>query len=195
MALRSSGDRTRGRLAVAPRRHGRLPRYGRSVEAGQRRDRLGARSGAPDALDELLEIVCDRLRLADPAVVDTLLDVLGGTRIVHGHTPIASVLGRDPRAITRPLVSADGRVVERRPLPLRRRSGVRHAARRDRRARGHASADSMRSSRSAGSRSARRADGSGFRSSTSSSAEPSGRSRPSSISRSSTAPSRPANIV
>ena len=86
-------------------------RYGRSVETVNAGIASALASGAPDVLDELLEIVCDRLRLADPAVVDTLLDLLGGTRIVHGHTPIASVLGRDPRAVTRPLVSADGRVV------------------------------------------------------------------------------------
>ena len=68
-------------------------------------------SSVPGALDELLEILCDRLRLSDAAVVDTLLGRFGGSRIVHGHTPIASVLGRDPRAVTEPLVSDDGRVV------------------------------------------------------------------------------------
>ena len=68
-------------------------------------------TGAPDVLDELLEALCDRLRLGDPAVVDALLGAYGGSRIVHGHTPIASVLGRDPRAITGPLVSGDGRVL------------------------------------------------------------------------------------
>ncbi len=86
-------------------------RYGRSVERVNAGIASALGSGVPDALDEALEILCDRLRLGDPVVVDTLLDVLGGSRIVHGHTPVASVLGRDPRAITGPLVSDDGRVV------------------------------------------------------------------------------------
>ena len=86
-------------------------RYGRSVDAVNAGIASALARAAPDALDELLEILCDRLRLADPAVVDTLLDLFGGSRIVHGHTPIASVLGRDPRFVTGPLVSPDGRVV------------------------------------------------------------------------------------
>ena len=35
----------------------------------------------------------------------------GGTRIVHGHTPIAFVTAGDPGQVTEPLVSPDGRVV------------------------------------------------------------------------------------
>jgi len=86
-------------------------RYGRSVDTVNAGIASALGAAAPDALDELLEILSDRFRLTDPAVVDTLLDLFGGSRIVHGHTPIASVLGRDPRAITAPLVSAGGRVV------------------------------------------------------------------------------------
>ena len=40
------------------------------------------------------------MRLDDPAAVQALLDAYGGTRIVHGHTPIASLLGVDPRSVT-----------------------------------------------------------------------------------------------
>ncbi len=40
------------------------------------------------------------MRLLDAARVDALLDRFGGTRIVHGHTPIASVRGVDPRQVT-----------------------------------------------------------------------------------------------
>ena len=32
-------------------------------------------------------------------------------RIVHGHTPIASIERRDPRSVEAPLVSGDGRVL------------------------------------------------------------------------------------
>lgn len=84
--------------------------YGRTVEAVNAGVGAALASGVSDALDELLEVVSDRLRLSDPMTVDALLDALGGTRVVHGHTPIASVLGCDPRAVTAPLVSHDGRV-------------------------------------------------------------------------------------
>jgi hypothetical protein len=67
--------------------------------------------GSADELDGLLGIVSDRMRLVDPAAIDTLLGAYGGSRIVHGHTPIASVLGVAPRQVTEPLVYADGRVV------------------------------------------------------------------------------------
>ena len=40
-----------------------------------------------------------------------LLERFGGGRIVHGHTPIASVLGVDPHEVTGPLVYGGGRVV------------------------------------------------------------------------------------
>jgi hypothetical protein len=66
--------------------------------------------GDLDAHDDLLSVVSDRMRLTDPAAVDALLGAFGGTRIVHGHTPIASVRGLDPRDVTGPLVYGEGRV-------------------------------------------------------------------------------------
>lgn len=69
------------------------------------------REGSSAALDGLLEILCDRLRLGDPSGVDALLATLGGSRIVHGHTPIASVRGVDPREVRSALLSPDDRVV------------------------------------------------------------------------------------
>ena len=85
--------------------------YGRSVDEVNAGVASVLRSGDPAALDELLEALCDRLRLAEPGVVDTLVGMFGGSRIVHGHTPIASVLGRDPRLVDEPLLSDDGRVL------------------------------------------------------------------------------------
>jgi hypothetical protein len=85
--------------------------YGHSVEEVNARVSSVLASGDPAALDALLEALCDRLRLDDRGVVDTMLATFGGSRIVHGHTPIASVLGRDPRAIHEPLASGDGRVL------------------------------------------------------------------------------------
>jgi len=67
--------------------------------------------GGVDAVDDLLAIVSDRMRLTDPAAVDALLDAFGGTRLVHGHTPIASVQGVDPRTVTVPLVYGEDRVM------------------------------------------------------------------------------------
>jgi hypothetical protein len=85
--------------------------YGHSVGEVNKRIASVLGSGDAAALDELLEALCDRLRLDDRALVDTMLATFGGSRIVHGHTPIASVLGRDPRAIGGPLASSDGRVL------------------------------------------------------------------------------------
>ena len=67
--------------------------------------------GDADAVDDLLAILSDRMRLDDPDGVDALLAAYGGSRIVHGHTPIASVLQVDPTTVTAPLASADGRVL------------------------------------------------------------------------------------
>ena len=69
------------------------------------------RGGDPVALGRLLELVSDRHELRQPASVHTLLDRLGGELIVHGHTPIFFVTGRDPTAVTAPLVYGDGRVL------------------------------------------------------------------------------------
>lgn len=85
--------------------------YGRSVDEVNARVASVLASGHPAALEDLLDALCDRLRLGDASVVDTLLAAFGGSRIVHGHTPIASLLGRDPRTITGPLASGDGRVL------------------------------------------------------------------------------------
>ncbi len=84
---------------------------GRTVEEVNSGTAAMLRDPDPAGLDELLEILCDRMRLGDPACVDALLATFGGTRIVHGHTPIASVLGRDPRNVTGPLGAPDGRVL------------------------------------------------------------------------------------
>jgi hypothetical protein len=86
-------------------------RYGGSVGEIDAAISAALLSADPPALEELLERLSDRLRLHDPAAVDRLLSTLGGSRIVHGHTPIASVLGVDPRVVTAPLAYADGRVL------------------------------------------------------------------------------------
>ncbi len=42
---------------------------------------------------------------------DELLERLGGSRLVHGHSPIPEHLAVDPSEVTEPLVYADGRAV------------------------------------------------------------------------------------
>lgn len=83
---------------------------GRSIEASTRTTRTVLETGSVRELDDLLCVVSDRMRLDDPASVQALLDAYGGSRIVHGHTPIASLRGVDPREVTRPLVYCGGRV-------------------------------------------------------------------------------------
>jgi len=93
--------------------HADTPAY---LELGGTVDRVADATGAAlthgsaDDVDRLLEIVSDRMRLDDPAAVDALLGAYGGSRIVHGHTPIAAVRGVEPRVVTGPLVYAGGRV-------------------------------------------------------------------------------------
>ena len=84
-------------------------RYGESVSEVNATIASVLGSGAPEEVDELLEVLCDRMRLVDAGGVDALLERFGGTRIVHGHTPIASMREVDPREVTGPLVYAGGR--------------------------------------------------------------------------------------
>ena len=86
-------------------------RFGSSVGEVIRRMRAVLADGDAHALGGLMDVLSDRYGLADPNRVSTVLAVLGGTRIVHGHTPIAFVTAGDPGQVTEPLVSPDGRVV------------------------------------------------------------------------------------
>ena len=93
--------------------HADTPAYielGRSIETVAVRASAALGAGSVDAMDDLLAVVADRMRLGDPDAVDALLAAFGGSRIVHGHTPIASVRGVDPRSVTAPLVYQGGRV-------------------------------------------------------------------------------------
>ena len=70
------------------------------------------RGGAPDALVRLLDVLSDRGAFSDPERLGRLLGALGGSRVVHGHTPIAAILDQAPSTITAPLVYAGGRAVD-----------------------------------------------------------------------------------
>ena len=93
--------------------HADTPAYlalGRSIDAVTRATRAVLAAGSASEVDDLLGIVSDRMRLAEPEAVRALLDAYGGARIVHGHTPIASLLGVDPQDVAAPLVYGDGLV-------------------------------------------------------------------------------------
>lgn len=66
--------------------------------------------GTPDDLETLLDILSDRMKLGHPAAVDRLLAAFGGSRIVHGHTPIAFARDVPAHLVTEPLRSPDDRV-------------------------------------------------------------------------------------
>ena len=84
---------------------------GDSIDAVARATSTILHDGSAAAVDDLLIAISDRMRLVDPAAVDALLDTYGGTRIVHGHTPIASLLGADPGMVRSPLVYGHGKVM------------------------------------------------------------------------------------
>ena len=94
--------------------HADTPEYlelGDSIATVAERTATLLRHGTADDLDLLWMLTTDRMRLGDPEAVDALLDAFGGTRIVHGHTPIASIRGIDPADVTGPLVYGGGRVM------------------------------------------------------------------------------------
>jgi hypothetical protein len=85
--------------------------FGRSVEEVNRSISAVLAAGDWDAADDLLEALADRNVLGDPGAVDRLLAILGGRRIVHGHTPIAFVTGAEPERVVEPLAYCGGRVL------------------------------------------------------------------------------------
>jgi Calcineurin-like phosphoesterase len=85
--------------------------YGDSAATVNRAVSAMLAEGTVDEVDELLGVLSDRMRLGDPDGVDALLTGFGGGRIVHGHTPIATVRGVDPHEVIGPLVYGGGRVM------------------------------------------------------------------------------------
>lgn len=87
------------------------------LRLGATRDRVDAAAaaalrGGPDDLGRLLDVLSDRGAFSDPARLERVLAALGGTRVVHGHTPIASILDEPPARVTGPLVYAGGRALD-----------------------------------------------------------------------------------
>lgn len=89
----------------------RYLQFGRSVDEICRAISAVLVSGGVDEVEDLLEALADRNELQDPDAADRLLGSLGGTRIVHGHTPIAFVTGAEPENVVHPLEYGGGRVL------------------------------------------------------------------------------------
>ena len=85
--------------------------FGRSVEEICGAVSMILRTGDGDAFEDLFGSLADRGVLDDPSAVFRMLTTLGGTRIVHGHTPITFVTGVDPVRVTQPLAYGGGRVL------------------------------------------------------------------------------------
>ncbi|MBL8165849.1 MAG: serine/threonine protein phosphatase [Anaerolineae bacterium] len=90
-------------------------RYGRSI------DEVNTRIGDIIARDDLdgWDILMDEFatreafiqRPGGVRVARSFLERYGGTQILHGHTPISAVTGRQPAEVNEPLIYADGLVV------------------------------------------------------------------------------------
>ena len=89
----------------------RYLRLGRSVSEICATVSATLTTGDQASLRALVDILSHRHSLHDPTAVDRLLETLGGTRIVHGHTPIAFVTEADPELVVEPLVYGGGRVL------------------------------------------------------------------------------------
>ena len=64
-----------------------------------------------ESYDALMDVLFSRNALQRAQAVDEMLAAFGGSRIVHGHTPIAFLLHVPAETVTGPLVYGGGRVV------------------------------------------------------------------------------------
>jgi hypothetical protein len=88
----------------------RYMHFGLSVDEVCRTVSEAASSTDPELVDDVLAVLAGRYALQEPWAVDRLLATLGGSRIVHGHTPIPFVRGIDPELVTEPLDYGNGLV-------------------------------------------------------------------------------------
>jgi hypothetical protein len=89
----------------------RYLRLGQAVEQACDGARAILGSDDPAAFATLLDVLFSRNGFHRFEAVDNVLAAFGGSRIVHGHTPIAFLLGVPPTTVTEPLVYGGGRVV------------------------------------------------------------------------------------
>jgi len=90
--------------------------YGRSVAAVNDHFRAILRSNDARAWDQLLDYFSQRRAFQDrdlgPARVGRFLNLYGGRQLVHGHTPIAKLLGCPPEDVTQALIYAGGLAID-----------------------------------------------------------------------------------
>ena len=90
--------------------------YGRSVAAVNDHFRAILHSGDAKAWDQLLDYFSQRRAFQDrdlgPARVGRFLSLYGGRQLVHGHTPIAKLLGCPPEDVTQALTYAGGLAID-----------------------------------------------------------------------------------
>lgn len=94
------------------------PEYGRSIEQVNAAFVNVLHSDDSDAWERLFDQFSERLAFADKrpgqphparqAQAAKLLELYGGRQIIHGHTPISTILGVRSEAVTQPLVYAAG---------------------------------------------------------------------------------------
>lgn len=94
------------------------PEYGRSLEEVNAAVATVLHSDDSTAWEHLLNLFSQRLAFADKrpglphparqAAAAQLLETYGGRQIIHGHTPISTITGARPQAVTQPLVYAGG---------------------------------------------------------------------------------------
>jgi hypothetical protein len=91
-------------------------RYGKSVE--EVNDTFGALLRRSDALawEELIEAFAMRgifmHQQAGDEFISRFLTIFGGERIIHGHTPISTVVGGPAKKVTDAYVYADGKCID-----------------------------------------------------------------------------------
>jgi Calcineurin-like phosphoesterase len=85
--------------------------YGASLDAVNARFKRILSGDDASQWRELLDRFASRGAFVEPANVDKAFATFCGTRIVHGHTPIAKMTNQPPETVTQPYVYADGKVI------------------------------------------------------------------------------------
>ncbi len=88
-------------------------RYGKSVEEVNAAARKILKGSDALAWEEFIEDFARRgaFQYTSSDLLQRFLNIYGGQQIVHGHTPINTVLGCSAKKVTSPLIYADGKCV------------------------------------------------------------------------------------
>jgi hypothetical protein len=82
--------------------------YGETIDAVNERIAEVLQGDEPDSIDRLLDVFSMHMAFVDRAdLARSFMATFGGTRIVHGHTPITKVTGQPPADVTEPFVYAE----------------------------------------------------------------------------------------